>query len=88
MSKYAGRIMKSTIQLPKPGMIFHNYKALCAYLNEPVLTGGSKIRQLAFWRERFSFEQHGHKLTIVPFTETTHPYSPRFKWKDVIDKLQ
>ena len=35
MSKYAGRIMKSTIQLPKPGMIFHNYKALCAYLNEP-----------------------------------------------------
>ena len=85
MSKYAGRIMESTIQLPEPGMVFHNYKALCAYLNEPVLTGGSKIRQLAFWRERFSFEQHGHKLTIVPFTETTHPYFPRFKWKDVID---
>lgn len=40
-------------------------KALCAYLNEPVLTGGCKIRQFKVWRNCFSFEQQGHKILIV-----------------------
>lgn len=47
------------------GMIFHNYKALCAYLNEPVLDGNSKVRQFKAWRNCFSFEQQGHKILIV-----------------------
>ena len=47
------------------GMVFHNYKALCAYLNKPVLTGGCKIRQFKVWRNCFSFEQQGHKILIV-----------------------
>ena len=48
-----------------PGMQFHNYKALCAYLNEPVLAGNSKIRQFKAWRNCFSFEQQGHKILII-----------------------
>jgi len=48
-----------------PGMQFHNYKALCVYLNEPVLAGNSKIRQFKAWRNCFSFEQQGHKILIV-----------------------
>lgn len=48
-----------------PGMVFHNYKALCNYLNEPVLAGNSKVKQFKAWRNCFSFEQQGHKILIV-----------------------
>lgn len=77
--------MLSEAQLPKPGQVFHNYKALCEYLNEPVLAGNSKIRQLAMWREQFSFESQGHKISIIPFNKARPLPFSRFRWKDVVD---
>ena len=58
-------VMLSEAQLPSPGQVFHNYKALCEYLNEPVLAGNSKIKQFKAWRNCFSFEQQGHKIFII-----------------------
>jgi hypothetical protein len=48
-----------------PNQVFKNYKELCTYLNEPIVSGNSKIRQLERWKEYFTFRIDKHKYTIL-----------------------
>jgi hypothetical protein len=48
-----------------PNQIFKNYKELCSYLNEPILYGNSKVKQLARWREYFTYSKDKHQYTIL-----------------------
>ena len=49
----------------EPNQTFRNYKELCAFLNEPVVDGNSKIRQLNRWREYFTYRKDKHKFIIL-----------------------
>lgn len=44
--------------------IFPNYKALCEYVGQPVLSGNSKRAQIKQWQRYFDFSRNGQKIKI------------------------
>ena len=44
--------------------IFPNYKALCSYVGQPVLSGNSKKAQIKQWQRYFDFSRNGQKIKI------------------------
>lgn len=56
--------MKLNLTNIKQGDTIKNYKTLCNLLNEPVLQGNSKVRQLSEWECHFKFSKDGHKFII------------------------
>lgn len=49
----------------EPNQVFKNYKALCAYLGQPIKTGNAKMKQLAHWRQYFTYTTDKHKYIIL-----------------------
>ena len=44
--------------------IFPNYRALCSYVGQPVLSGNSKKAQIKQWQRYFDFSKDGQKIKI------------------------
>lgn len=47
------------------GQSFKNYKELCNYLNQPVLTSNSKKAQIKEWKRYFAYVKDGQRITIT-----------------------
>ncbi|MCQ8106482.1 hypothetical protein NP590_20460 [Methylomonas sp. SURF-2] len=58
-----------------PGQLYKNYKALCAAIDEPVKTGGSKIIQMDDWKRYFDFRTTTgrHEIHIISIYDTPKP---------------
>lgn len=48
----------------KSNQVFPNYKALCEYVGQPVLSGNSKKAQIKQWQRYFDFSRNGQKIKI------------------------
>ena len=48
----------------KVGQKFSNYKELCIYLNQPMLSGNSKKSQIKEWKRCFDFFKYGQKIIV------------------------
>lgn len=62
----------------KPGMDFKNYKELCNFIDEPYLSGKSKILQLSRWKNHFTFSRKGNHYLI---NQIIQPIPTEFKGK-------
>lgn len=59
MDIYLGNINKIA-----ENQIFPNYKALCEYVGQPILSGNSKRAQIKQWQRYFDFSRNGQKIKI------------------------
>ncbi len=49
----------------KIGQVFKNYKELCNYLNQPILTSNSKKAQIKEWLRYFAYVKNGQRIKIT-----------------------
>ncbi len=58
------RIYLKNIENVTSNQVFANYKALCEYMGQPVLSGNSKRAQVKEWKRYFDFSRDGQKIKI------------------------
>lgn len=73
--------------IPIPGQSFPSYRAVCTYLNEPILGGNTKKAQLARWRQQFTWLREGNKWIIVEHEDLLEAITKtrNSRWSKYID---
>lgn len=79
--------IQQTYLMLKEGQEFKNYKDLCKYLEQPTLSGNSKISQLETFSRHFEFEKEGYKIIITNVYEEPLTEFSKGLYSSLVQKL-